>query len=188
MIMYGRGTASVAETIHATTEEAQEIIDNFFKAYPKIKLFVENETKKAKINGYTTTAWGRRRYLKHITDDDYSYKYNDNRAVDFNPLLTITTSVNEEVPQNVKDAYNTQLSKARSYVQKNRIIENAAKDGIDIIDNRKFIADASRQVVNSIIQGSAADMSKRAMILLGTNKELKELGFRMLFPVHDIFM
>lgn len=32
---------------------------------------------------------------------------------------------------------------------------------------------------------SAADMSKRAMILLGTNKELKELGFRMLFPVHD---
>ena len=35
---------------------------------------------------------------------------------------------------------------------------------------------------------SAADMSKRAMILLGTNKELKELGFRMLFPVHDIFM
>ena len=35
---------------------------------------------------------------------------------------------------------------------------------------------------------SAADMSKRAMILLGTNKELKELGFRILFPVHDIFM
>ena len=32
---------------------------------------------------------------------------------------------------------------------------------------------------------SAADMSKRAMILLGTNKELKELGFRMLFPLHD---
>ena len=68
-------------------------------------------------------------------------------------MLTITTNVNEEVPQNVKDAYNTQLSKARSYVQKNRIIENAAKDGIDITDNRKFIADASRQVVNSIIQG-----------------------------------
>lgn len=28
-------------------------------------------------------------------------------------------------------------------------------------------------------------MSKRAMILLGTNEELKQLGFRMLFPVHD---
>lgn len=28
-------------------------------------------------------------------------------------------------------------------------------------------------------------MSKRAMILLGTNQELKDLGFKMLFPVHD---
>ena len=28
-------------------------------------------------------------------------------------------------------------------------------------------------------------MSKKAMILLGTNQELKDLGFRMLFPVHD---
>lgn len=29
-------------------------------------------------------------------------------------------------------------------------------------------------------------MTKRAMILMGTNQELKDLGFKMLFPVHDI--
>ena len=28
-------------------------------------------------------------------------------------------------------------------------------------------------------------MSKRAMILIGQNEELKQLGFHMLFPVHD---
>lgn len=28
-------------------------------------------------------------------------------------------------------------------------------------------------------------MSKRAMILIGQNQELKDLGFKMLFPVHD---
>lgn len=28
-------------------------------------------------------------------------------------------------------------------------------------------------------------MSKRAMILIGQNEELKQLGFQMLFPVHD---
>ena len=28
-------------------------------------------------------------------------------------------------------------------------------------------------------------MTKVAMILMGTNKELQELGFKMLFPVHD---
>lgn len=28
-------------------------------------------------------------------------------------------------------------------------------------------------------------MTKRAMILMGTNQELNDLGFKMLFPVHD---
>lgn len=28
-------------------------------------------------------------------------------------------------------------------------------------------------------------MSKKAMILLGQNQELKDLGFKLLFPVHD---
>lgn len=32
---------------------------------------------------------------------------------------------------------------------------------------------------------SAADMSKRAMILCAQNDELRKLGFRLLFPVHD---
>ena len=34
-------------------------------------------------------------------------------------------------------------------------------------------------------QPSAADMSKLAMILVGNDKRLKELGFRLLIPVHD---
>ena len=32
---------------------------------------------------------------------------------------------------------------------------------------------------------SSADMSKLAMVMCYENKELRELGFRMLFPVHD---
>lgn len=68
---------------------------------------------------------------------------------------------------------------------RNKIIEQAKVDGIDITSNQKFIADAKRQCVNSVIQGSASDMSKRAMILIGQNQELKDLGFKMLFPIHD---
>lgn len=33
--------------------------------------------------------------------------------------------------------------------------------------------------------GSAADMSKKAMILVGNDVRLKELGFKLLIPVHD---
>lgn len=33
--------------------------------------------------------------------------------------------------------------------------------------------------------GSAADMTKKAMILVGNDERLKELGFKLLIPVHD---
>ncbi len=80
--------------------------------------------------------------------------------------------------------YNAQLEKANFNKQK-KIIEQAEKDGITILNNKSFIAEALRQCLNSVIQGSSADMSKRAMIMIGQNEELKKLGFRMLFPVHD---
>ena len=58
-------------------------------------------------------------------------------------------------------------------------------DGIIITDNGGKIADAQRQCVNARIQGSAADMTKLAMILVHNDKRLNELGFRLLIPVHD---
>ena len=184
-IMYGRGVPSIAEQIHSTTEEAQKIVDDFYEAFPTIKQYTEKVQEDAKRNGFTTTAWGRRRYLKHIQDEMYEFKYNDNRQVDFNPLFTSTSAIHKEVPQEIKDAYISQLEMSKSSFKRNKIIEDAKKEGINIYNNQSFIAEALRQCLNSVIQGSSADMSKKAMILLGTNEELKSLGFRMLFPVHD---
>jgi DNA polymerase-1 len=42
---------------------------------------------------------------------------------------------------------------------------------------------AMRQAVNSIIQGSAADIMQMAMIKMNSDEQLSECG--MLFPVHD---
>ena len=65
------------------------------------------------------------------------------------------------------------------------IFKEANKEGVWIVDNTKKIADATRQCVNARIQGSAADLTKIAMIELNKNERLKELGFRMLIPIHD---
>ena len=42
-----------------------------------------------------------------------------------------------------------------------------------------------RAAINAPIQGSAADIIKRAMIILGNNKKLAKLETKMLFQVHD---
>lgn len=105
--------------------------------------------------------------------------------MDFNPLLTVTSDISLNVPQNVKDDLTEQLNDARNYQSKKKLIDKLKSDGIDVTDNHKYIRDAERQCVNSVIQGSAADITKIAMIELGNNEELKQLGFKQLFPIHD---
>ena len=68
---------------------------------------------------------------------------------------------------------------------KEKIKQLAKDEGYKIVDNGGYIADAQRQCVNSIIQGSAADMTKIAMIRIHDNKRLQELGYKLIIPVHD---
>lgn len=44
---------------------------------------------------------------------------------------------------------------------------------------------AERQAVNSIIQGTAAEIAKRAMIIADNDPELKLLGAKLLLQIHD---
>ena len=72
-LVYGLSPAGLAENLTATlgrvvtVEEAKDIIDQFFEAYPKIKEFLD-ESKKACLQlGYVETAFGRRRYFPGVT-------------------------------------------------------------------------------------------------------------------------
>lgn len=183
-LMYGRGDASVGEQLGIPVEEARELSKALFDAFPKMKEYIENTKAAVKKIGYTTTLWGRRRYLEYITKDKYEYKYGVNRPINFDPLFDSDDDGDQEVSQDIKDYYNNILDKA-SYGRRKQIIAEAERNGILIEDNGYWIAESERQVVNSIVQGSAADMTKRAMVALYNNKELKDLGFRLLMSVHD---
>jgi DNA polymerase I-like protein with 3'-5' exonuclease and polymerase domains len=59
----------------------------------------------------------------------------------------------------------------------------------DIISSdRGVAAQAERQAVNSIIQGSAADIVAQAMLNCERDLELRRLGVRMLLQIHDELM
>ena len=149
-----------------------------------MKEYIEASKVKAKEIGYTTTLWGRRRYLKHIQKDKYEFKYGINRPTNFDPLFDSNDDIDNEVPKNIKDYYTEQMEKT-NFVGRRKIEQEALKEGIIITDNSGYLAESERQVVNGIVQGSAADMTKRAMVALYNNQELKDLGFRLLMSVHD---
>ncbi|NDV19503.1 DNA polymerase I [Pseudodesulfovibrio sp. JC047] len=51
--------------------------------------------------------------------------------------------------------------------------------------NNQLASQAKRQAVNTVIQGSAADIIKMAMLAAQTDKELQELGAKLILQVHD---
>lgn len=151
-LLYGESTATMAEGAGISTEEAQQIIDDFFAAYPRIQEYINTQQQVAKERGYTLTLWGRKRIIPNIQKEQYEFSYNDRRRVDFNPMFWSDDVASEEVKEETKQFYIQQLEKA-NYSKKMKIIDNAKLAGIDIKDNRSYIAEANRKVVNSIVQG-----------------------------------
>ena len=182
-IMYGRGTKSIAESLNCSFEEANDIKNGFFKEFPNVDKWITQTQENAHINGYVEDIWGRRRRLPDIKRDKYDISFK-NSSSNFNPLLGSTGKYN---PFNVErvNAIKQNLNNAKYKSEVDKIKLEAQKSGINIRDNTGFTAQAERQCVNARIQGGAASMSKRAMINVSKNEELKSLGFKLLIAVHD---
>lgn len=186
-VLYGRGDASVAEKLKVSLDKAKEIKNSVFKGFPAIKKFEQDSLDMAYNIGYVTTVCGRKRRLPDLQLDEYEFKWKGGKAPD-NDLLDFSDDVITEVPESKQDYYWNRLNNCRGkdwQRKKQQVFKEASDEGIIIVDNGAVIAAAKRQCVNARIQGSAADLTKLAMIKLNNSERLKELGFRLLIPVHD---
>lgn len=66
-IIYGISAFGLAERMEVSRTEAKELIDSYFKTYPKVKGYMEKSVVVARERGYILTEFGRRRYLPDIT-------------------------------------------------------------------------------------------------------------------------
>lgn len=184
-ILYGRGLNSVAEQLHTTKRKAQEIQDKVFKGFPAIKQFEDDTKYMAEQYGFVTTFWGRKRRLPDMQLPEFEFRWKDGFG-DVDPLAFDVEVTETEVPDDIKRKYISKLH--RNPFKKKPIYAEAEAEGVIITDNGGKIADATRQCVNSRIQGSAADLTKLAAIEIYNNQRLRELGFKLLVPVHDEFI
>lgn len=121
-IMYERGATAIGEQFNKSAEWAQQLIDNFYKSFPKINQYRLNIENMAETYGYVTTITGRKRRLPDMQlEDKYDYRYQE----------------------------------------------------------------AHRQSLNSVIQGSSADIMKLSMIAIYNDPRYKALDCHMIITVHD---
>lgn len=172
-------TPAIAERLNVSIDEANKILNDFFTGFPGVKRWIDETESNAKKNGYVEDLWGRRRRLPDILLPKYSII---SEKTTFNPLIG-SSGVNNNESEIEK--YSNQLKNCKSRKDEKSIVEVAKINGYKISNNSGFISRAERQCVNARIQGGAATMTKKAMILIRNDDEMKQLGFRLLLAVHD---
>jgi DNA polymerase I len=73
-IIYGISAFGLAQRLDIPRKEAAEIIENYFKQYPDLKLYMNDSIDFARQHGYVQTIMGRRRYLRDINSANHTVR------------------------------------------------------------------------------------------------------------------
>lgn len=65
-IIYGISAFGLAERMEVSRTEARDLIDSYFRTYPRVKEYMDESIELARQRGYIETVFGRRRYLPDI--------------------------------------------------------------------------------------------------------------------------
>lgn len=69
-IVYGVSAFGLSNQTNLTRSESKELIDTYYKTYPKLRNYMSEQVDFARDNGYVQTVLGRRRYLKDINSQN----------------------------------------------------------------------------------------------------------------------
>jgi len=79
-IIYGIGAFGLASRLEIKNSEAKDIIERYFREYPKVREYMDRTKKFAHENEYVETLLGRRRYLQQINNQNATARAEDERA------------------------------------------------------------------------------------------------------------
>jgi DNA polymerase-1 len=70
-IAYGMSTYGVSQRLGVEMNEAASFVETYYAQFPKLREFLAAQVEKAKIDGFTTTMFGRRRYLPELLSANF---------------------------------------------------------------------------------------------------------------------
>lgn len=195
-ICYGRSVVTIAEQLFGgdssmsdeeKQKKAQNVYDSVLNAFPNLRQAMLNAQNNARTKGYVETILGRRRHLPDMTLPEFEFVPREGYVnPDIDPLNPATLHNRSAIPPRIVKALQEEFKQYKYFGQiARRTKELYEKYNIRVINNRAKITDATRQCLNSVIQGSAAEQTKMAMLLLENDPEWKEIGGRLILPVHD---
>lgn len=153
-VMYGMSPKALADMLGIPQYEAEKFVNDFFESYQGVKAFVKQKNYEADTTGYVKTLFNRKRRFIGHKEVAEAYHAVVNR---------IKAENGGEFPKTLADA---SRSSRQAYWKV------AGKYGV-----------VQRQSVNAVVQGTASEIMKKAMIKLW--RHCKKMGYKFLATVHD---
>jgi DNA polymerase-1 len=73
-LAYGMEAYGLAQRLNIERQEAQQILDAYFVAFPNVKAYMDEAVAEARRKGYTETLFGRRRQIPELSASTYSVR------------------------------------------------------------------------------------------------------------------
>jgi DNA polymerase I len=78
-LAYGMEAYGLAQRLAISVEEATEILNQYFRAFPSVRAYMDQTVADARVRGYTETEFGRRRQLPELTSDNFRVRQSAER-------------------------------------------------------------------------------------------------------------
>lgn len=117
-IIYGQSAFGLAESLGIPRKEAAQIIDEYWKQYPRIKTYMSETINTAKEYGYVETLKGRRRYLRDINSANFTVRGFAERNAINAPIQGSAADMIKIAMINIFD----RMKNSKSEIQKSKMI------------------------------------------------------------------
>jgi DNA polymerase I len=103
-IAYGMSAFGVSQRLGVEMDEAGSFIEAYYAQFPKVREFLTAQVEKAKIDGFTTTMFGRRRYLPELGSSNYRLRALGERMALNAPIQGSAADIIKQAMISVDDA------------------------------------------------------------------------------------
>ena len=133
-IIYGISDYGLSQGLSITRKQAKEYIETYFKKYPGVKAYMDNNVALAKQQGYVTSLMGRRRKLIELNSPNYAIRQFGERAAMNMPLQGTASDIIKIAMVRVADAIKKNNLKSRLILQvHDELIIDTAKDELNAV-------------------------------------------------------
>ena len=131
-IIYGISAFGLAQRLKVSRKEASNLIDAYFRLYPKVKVYMDSAVAKARERGYAETVLGRRRTLRDISSRNATVRMAAERDAINTPIQGSAADLIKVAMVNIDRRLKAEGMRSRMVLQiHDELVFDAPKDEVD---------------------------------------------------------